>query len=113
MYTVNSKTRLDIFVILADMLLSGCQARNGESPQSENSGVSSVRFTESVYDSSTVSDERTIESFGVSPKQPEESGFSSEEEPPQNGYEFFCFEKTYTAEYIDSSRKLNSIVFDI
>lgn len=32
--------------------------------------------------------------------------------PPENGYEFFYYEKTYTAEYIDGSWKLNDIVFD-
>lgn len=32
--------------------------------------------------------------------------------PPENGYEFFYFEKIYTAEYIDGAYKFNSIVFD-
>lgn len=31
---------------------------------------------------------------------------------PENGYEFFYFEKIYTAEYIDGAYKFNSIVFD-
>lgn len=32
--------------------------------------------------------------------------------PPESGYEFFYHEKTYTAEYIDGSWKLDSIVID-
>ncbi len=32
--------------------------------------------------------------------------------PPENGYEFFYFEKIYTAEFIDGAYKLNSIVFN-
>lgn len=32
--------------------------------------------------------------------------------PPKSGYEFFYFEKTYTAKYIDGSWKLSAVVFD-
>lgn len=32
--------------------------------------------------------------------------------PPESGYEFCYFEKTYTAKYIDGSWKLSAVVFD-
>lgn len=61
---VNFKTRLGISVILAAMLLSGCQIRN-ESSQSESSGISSAQSDEN----SSV----PVESSGISSVLSEES----------------------------------------
>lgn len=66
MYMVNFKTRLGVSVILAAMLLSGCQTRN-ESSQSESSGISSAQSNESSSVSSSGTDESSIISSAQAP----------------------------------------------
>lgn len=103
MYTMNLKKRLSISLILAAMLLSGCQKKT-ESSQGESSDVSSSAPAESSVASSTKPTESSsvpAESSTVSSAKPEESssvptgssvvssvqpaesiGFSLPEEPP-------------------------------
>lgn len=81
---VNFKTRLGISVILAAMLLSGCQTGN------ESSSISSAQSEES----SSVTTESSGTSLGQSEESTsdtaENSDFSSEEEPPQSEFQFYA-----------------------
>lgn len=83
MYTMNFKKRLGISVVLAAMLLSGCQKKT-ESSQGESSDVSSARSDVS----STVPTESSsvpAESSTVSSAKPEESSSAPAEEDPPYG----------------------------
>ncbi len=90
MYTANIKKSTALLLALAIVLMNGCHI-NADSPQSENSVISSVQSTESTYDSSTVSDDFQTERSDISSEQSEDSSdFSSEEEPPQPEFPFYA-----------------------
>lgn len=87
MYTVNFKKRPGILIILAAVLLSGCQT-NSESSQGDSSDVSSVR----PYVSSTV----PVESSNTSSAQPEKSSSVASSALPEESFEFSFEEPPYS-----------------